>query len=98
MRLQPTEIAAIKTAAREAFGASVVVRLFGSRVHDDRRGGDIDLMFEIDPGANTDRAIDQFENLLFQRMEEQRVDTLFAVRGAALTPMHQIGYRDGVVL
>ena len=49
MRLTPTEIAAIKAAARDAFGETVVVRLFGSRVDDHRRGGDIDLHVEVDP-------------------------------------------------
>ena len=44
MRLTEHEVSAIKQAAREAFGDDAVVRLFGSRVHDDLRGGDIDLL------------------------------------------------------
>lgn len=46
MRLTGEEVAAIKASAREAFGASAVVRLFGSRIHDHLRGGDIDLHIE----------------------------------------------------
>ena len=48
MRLEPEEVAAIKAAARHAFGADAVVRLFGSRVDDSLRGGDIDARIELD--------------------------------------------------
>ena len=41
MRLSPREIGAIKAAAVEAFGLDATVRLFGSRVEDAARGGDI---------------------------------------------------------
>jgi uncharacterized protein len=98
MRLNTAEISAIKSAAQQAFGADVVVRLFGSRVHDHRRGGDIDLHFEVNPGNNSDRAINRFEEQLFASMEEQRIDKIFAVRGAPLGPFQQIGYRDGIIL
>ena len=46
VRLTADEVQAIKAAAAEAFGASAVVRLFGSRVDDTKRGGDIDLLIE----------------------------------------------------
>ena len=47
MRLQPKEVDAITQAAREAFTPGTVVLLFGSRVDDSQRGGDIDLLVEI---------------------------------------------------
>jgi len=98
VRLPPDYVAAIKEAAREAFGEGAVVRLFGSRVRDDLRGGDIDLHFEVDPGRGTDAELDRFEDKLFQRIEPQRVDKVFSVRGEPLGPFEQIAYRDGVVL
>ncbi len=99
MRLTELEVDAIKAAAREAFGADVVVRLFGSRVRDDLRGGDIDLHFEVVPGRDTDRAVDLFEESVFRTMDEQRIDKIFTVRGRAdLSPFEQIAYRDGVAL
>lgn len=48
MRLSPEELAAIRSTAREVFGASVGVWLFGSRVDDNKRGGDIDLLIETE--------------------------------------------------
>jgi len=98
VRLSPDYVDAIKRAAREAFGNSVVVRLFGSRVRDDLRGGDIDLHIEVDAGHGTDAELDIFEDRLFHRIEPQRVDKIVSVRGKELGPFERIAYRDGIVL
>lgn len=44
MRLTTEEIELIKLTARSQFGPATDVWLFGSRVDDTRRGGDIDLL------------------------------------------------------
>lgn len=44
MRLQPNEVNAIAQAVREAFTPGTAVFLFGFRVDDSKRGGDIDLL------------------------------------------------------
>jgi len=46
MRLTAAHIEAIRKAARQNFGADASVWLFGSRVDDTRRGGDVDLYVE----------------------------------------------------
>lgn len=97
MRLKSWEIDAIKTSADGAFGSGVIVRLFGSRVRDDLRGGDIDLHFETGR-AITDHDVAIFERQLFRTLDEQRVDKVFTVRGATLSPFERICYRDGIVL
>lgn len=43
MRLSSEEKASIKHVVAEVFGADAEVRLFGSRVDDSKRGGDVDL-------------------------------------------------------
>jgi uncharacterized protein len=48
MRLTQQQINTIKKATEEVFGPDANVWLFGSRVDDARRGGDIDLMIETD--------------------------------------------------
>ena len=98
MRLTPHEIAAIKAATVHAFGPDATVRLFGSRVDDERRGGDIDLLFEVEAKAATTRNESRFLDCLFARIDEQRVDMLIAIRGSEPTPFERIAFRDGVVL
>lgn len=43
MRLSPGQVAAIKQETGHCFGVQAEVWLFGSRVDDARRGGDVDL-------------------------------------------------------
>ncbi len=98
MRLSPHEIAAIKAAAAHAFGPDAVVRLFGSRVDDARRGGDIDLHIEAGELADEWAARQRFEDNLFARIEEQRVDVAVRCRSDAPFGIDLIAMRDGVVL
>ena len=46
MRLSASQIESIRQATRQNFGADASVWLFGSRVDDARRGGDVDLYVE----------------------------------------------------
>lgn len=49
MRLRQTEIDAIKKVARMIFGKNATTFLFGSRIDDNKRGGDIDLYIQYNP-------------------------------------------------
>ncbi|MEH3106508.1 MAG: nucleotidyltransferase domain-containing protein [Sphingomonas fennica] len=98
MRLTPHEIAAIKTAAAEAFGADAVVRLFGSRVRDDLRGGDIDLLIEVAPGHAGIARETRFESVLFRHIDEQKVDLVIVERGTDPGPFARMVSRDAVLL
>ncbi len=51
MRLTPTQHQQILQATRLNFGANANVWLFGSRVDDTRRGGDVDLYVETDQAS-----------------------------------------------
>ena len=51
MRLTPTQHQQILQATRLNFGANANVWLFGSRVDDSRRGGDVDLYVETDQAS-----------------------------------------------
>ncbi|MDD5330653.1 MAG: hypothetical protein PHX38_11635 [Sulfuricella sp.] len=52
MRLSPAEASIIRQAVAESFGSGARVRLFGSRVDDAGRGGDVDLY--VEPGDRDD--------------------------------------------
>lgn len=99
MRLTAEEAAAIKDSARAAFGKTVVVRLFGSRVDDHERGGDIDLHVEIDAVPSEWSAKGDFEDQLFRRIEPQKVDVIVTQRGGEPPRgFERIAYRDGIIL
>lgn len=98
MRLAPEEVEAIKAAAREALGETAVVRLFGSRVDDALRGGDVDLHFEIDGPAPDLWLRGQLWAALERAVDNRKVDTVFSVRGTVPRGFERIAYRDGIVL
>ena len=99
MRISADEIAAIKTAAVEAFGPDAVVRLFGSRLDDGARGGDIDLHIETDALPDEWEARCAFDRTLFRQIEPQKVDVIVTQRGGrAPRGFERIAYRDGVIL
>ena len=98
MRLQPYEAAAIKAATSDLFGATAIVRLFGSRVDDRLRGGDIDLPIEVDELANEPHAKALFERKLFEQIDAQKVGVVITIRGGHPRGFKRIAYRDGIVL
>ncbi|MFZ2632135.1 MAG: nucleotidyltransferase domain-containing protein [Desulfosalsimonadaceae bacterium] len=51
MRLSDSEITIIKAAAKKIFGLDARIFLFGSRVENSRKGGDIDLYVETEKPA-----------------------------------------------
>ena len=78
MRLNPHQRQTIKQAAHTCFGADATVRLFGSRIDDRKRGGDIDLLISTsltDPDAIAHAEI-AFQVWVQQVLGEQRIDVL----------------------
>lgn len=98
MRLTPDEIAAIKQTAAEVFGPAAEVRLFGSRVDDTRRGGDIDLYLEVEPGQATFENECAFTHRLEDRIGDQKIDVVLHERGRPLRPIADIAVHTGVRL
>lgn len=77
MRLTPEQIQAIKQSAHAVLGADARVILFGSRVNDARRGGDIDLLFETDqPVARRAEALNALYVSLIRRLGDRKLDIL----------------------
>ncbi|MEI9965079.1 MAG: nucleotidyltransferase domain-containing protein [Caulobacteraceae bacterium] len=99
MRLTEEERRIIRDTVAEVYGPTAVVRLFGSRVRDDLRGGDIDLHIEADPaeGMRSARSSAVWD-LLQERLGEQKIDIVETVRGRDQAPIEKIAYRDGVAI
>ncbi len=77
MRLTEFEINAIKQCALEIFGENVQVFLFGSRIDNTKKGGDIDLYIKTKVGNDFSHKI-KFLVALEQQIGEQKVDVVFA--------------------
>ncbi|MHB1084276.1 MAG: nucleotidyltransferase domain-containing protein [Thiobacillus sp.] len=88
MRLTPEQAGIIRQAAHQAFGSDADVWLFGSRVHDSKRGGDIDLYIETEGGVEDvlDREL-AFHAALQRRLGEQRIDIVVHRQGVPLRPI-----------
>ncbi|MBT3194146.1 MAG: nucleotidyltransferase domain-containing protein [Verrucomicrobia bacterium] len=80
MRLSEKERLAISDETTACFGASAQPFLFGSRVDDSRRGGDIDLLVRIPDATPADvfRRKVQFLVHLKSRIGEQHIDVVVA--------------------
>jgi hypothetical protein len=98
MRLEPDEIRAVRQAAHAVFGDRATVRVFGSRVHDHLKGGDLDLHLEVGAGQATFANEMAFRDLIERPLDDLKVDVVLHERGAPLTPIDEIALRDGVPL
>jgi len=99
MRLTAEQAHHIHTAVTELLGPEARVYLFGSRVDDARRGGDIDLYIEV-PTLPTPRSQvqAQLQRRLWERLGAQRIDLLIRTETEALRPIHRDALEQGVRL
>lgn len=84
MRLSAVERRAVESASRETLPAGARVLLFGSRVDDSRRGGDIDLLIELPQLLPADDVVARrarFIARLYRLLEERRIDVLVTQQG-----------------
>ncbi len=98
MRLSADEISAIKAVTVDVFGPDAVVRLFGSRVDDRRRGGDIDLHIEVRGGRPDYQQEGRFCWHLMRKIGERAIDIVFHDPDAKLRPIDQKARRQGIIL
>lgn len=98
MRLSQQEKDAIITSAKEAFGPQVEVWLFGSRVDDNAKGGDIDLYIEVPAIDSPVMRKITFKLRLEDRIGERKVDVVLHQRCNEELPIHQIAKAEGVKL
>jgi len=93
MRLTQREVEAIK----EVIGArdeQAKVYLFGSRVHDELAGGDIDLLVMSEQLTRDD--VWKLKYALWERIGEQKIDIIVAKD--ASHPIVNIALKEGVLL
>ena len=99
MRLTPSQIDLIRSTAQLLLGAHAQVTLFGSRVDDHRKGGDVDLMVEV-PNPIEDPAVlsARLASRVSRAMQGRKVDVVLKAPNLLVQPIHQIASQTGVVL
>lgn len=99
MRLTQAQVYAIRNSAVEVFGEGVKVWLFGSRVDDSKRGGDIDLLVQPSlshvstPLMSKMRFLSKLEKSLGERKVDVVVETSVDTR-----PIVSVAHETGVLL
>ncbi|MDI9332964.1 MAG: hypothetical protein QM533_01160 [Cytophagales bacterium] len=106
MRLNPEQIAVIKSTVARIVPAEELngVRLYGSRVDDAKRGGDIDLMLDLaKPAANPARlraeVSTQIELGITRALgASPKIDVLVRAPNLKDLPIHRMAIEHGVAL
>jgi len=99
MRLTPAQIALIKSAVADLAGPAARVRLFGSRLDDDARGGDVDLLLELPaPVERPALLAARLAARISRGMDGRKVDVLLSSPNLEHHPIHDLALREGRLL
>lgn len=99
MRLSEEHRCAILRVVGEACGPQARVRLFGSRVDDAKRGGDVDLLVELPDDPDDLQALQrQLYVKLLRALDGRPVDVLVIGPQTLRQPVHEEALREGVLL
>ncbi|EHQ52306.1 DNA polymerase III subunit beta [Ectothiorhodospira sp. PHS-1] len=99
MRLSSEQVDIITQTARDIFGSDARVWLFGSRVDDARRGGDIDLLIQCpSPQEDRERKSLRLVARLQMAMGDQPIDVLVLDPDIPPRPIHENALKTGVIL
>jgi predicted nucleotidyltransferase len=100
MRLTDDQIQVIRQLACQVTGSSLCsVRVFGSRLDDTARGGDLDLMIELPkPVDNPALMAAQMSAKVSRVMHGRKVDVLLSAPSLMHLPIHDIAFTEGRLL
>jgi predicted nucleotidyltransferase len=99
MRLTQHQVQLIRDIADEIVGESSHVRVFGSRLDDTARGGDIDLLLELTESTDNPALIAaQFSARVSRAMGGQKVDVLVIAPNLMCLPIHDVALAQGQLI
>lgn len=99
MRLTGHQAKRIVELAHDMVGERAQVRVFGSRLDDAGRGGDLDLMLELpESAANPALLAARFSSRVTRLMQGRKVDVLLAAPNLMRLPIHDLAFREGEIL
>ena len=99
MRITPEQIRVIRQGVAELAGEEASVWLFGSRLRDDARGGDVDLMVELNEAVTEPAQLAARLAVRVSRaMDGRKVDVLVKAPNLLFLPIHAVALAEGVRL
>ena len=97
MRISEQEKTKIINTAKKIFGKNCKVYLFGSRVFDNKRGGDIDIYIEADKHVSSEDKI-KFLTKLELAGIQRKVDLLVKTPFSAHKNIYNTAKKEGILL
>jgi len=99
MRLSPEQVEIIRHITRELAGPEAKIWLFGSRLDDTAKGGDVDLMLELNtPAENPALLSAQLSAKISRAFSGRKVDVLISAPNLLRLPIHDIAFEEGQLL
>lgn len=99
MRLSPEQITQIKTFTAMVFGEEAKVYLFGSRLDDNAKGGDIALLVKTNKVIEHPAVLPaRLAAKVMMANHEQKVDVVLIAPNLEMHGIHKIALREGMQL
>jgi predicted nucleotidyltransferase len=99
MRLSEVQIQAIRQITSELAGSEATVRVFGSRLDDAARGGDLDLLLTLpEPVDNAALLAARLSARVSRLMLGRKVDVVVSAPNLMRLPIHDVAYAEGRIL
>ncbi|MFZ9299150.1 MAG: nucleotidyltransferase domain-containing protein [Hylemonella sp.] len=99
MRLSQQDLESIRTGVALVAGDTARVWLFGSRVRDEARGGDVDLLLELnEPVTEPAQLAARLATRVSRALRGRHVDVVVKAPNLMHLPIHDIALQEGVLL
>jgi len=99
MRLSAQQIQSIRDSVRDIAGPGARARVFGSRLQDDARGGDLDLLVElVDPVDQPASLAAHLSSRISRSMHGRHVDIVLLAPNLRHLPIHDRALKEGQLL
>ncbi|MCJ8296721.1 MAG: nucleotidyltransferase domain-containing protein [Oceanospirillaceae bacterium] len=99
MRISKQDALFIKNSIVEQTNAAVKIWLFGSRVNDDEKGGDVDLLVKLDVAVERPALLASgIAVKIMRQMHGRKVDVVLEAPNLDAKPIHAIAKQMGIEL
>ena len=99
MRVSEQDRVKLKRAVRDIVGVDAATRVFGSRLDDGRRGGDLDIYVEVGTELNNPAwTAAQIVARAQHYLGERRIDVVLRDAASIELPIHRVARETGALL